>query len=503
MTPPGNISPDLVEAAFLAIRMVLGLVLLTVLAVGVRRAIVTFAGEGYRQLGRRKWQLAGVNLLAMILLELAQGPVKNILNAVADAIGPVAVVPDPDWIGRALIGVYHTAAATLGLVLAIQLVGALYWGVEGRLDAWRARITAAKAAGAAKDVRADLLDVVGRLNRAIRALLLAGLLLSFLAVALRLFPATAPVVGAILLWVADPVREIGLAILHYLPKLGYLTVIGVLGWLALRLLRYVSRALGSGSLTIRGFHAEWSEPTYKLSRTLLLLFLLMVSFPYLPGSGSQFFQGFSVFVGALLTLGSAGAIGNIVAGTVLTYTRAFHPGDMVRLGETYGVVIEKNLLVTRLRTIENEEVTIPNGSVLSGSVVNFSAGTTAGGFVLTVRAGIGYDVDWRTVHRLMRDGAAQTPDILADPAPQVWQTALGDYAVQYELRAWTDNAAAMFETHSTLRRNVLDAFNRAGVEIMTPSILAHRDASGLAIPPDAFPDRPPGRGIAVNVDRRE
>ena len=136
-----------------------------------------------------------------------------------------------------------------------------------------------------------------------------------------------------------------------------------------------------------------------------------------------------------MTLGSGGAIGNIVAGTVLTYTRAFHPGEMVRLGETHGVVLERTLLVTRLRTIEHEEVTIPNGSVLAGSVGNYSAGSTAGGIVLTVRAGIGYDVDWRTVHRLMLDGAGQTPHILADPPPQVWQTDLGDYAVQYELRA--------------------------------------------------------------------
>ena len=125
---------------------------------------------------------------------------------------------------------------------------------------------------------------------------------------------------------------------------------------------------------------------------------------------------------------------------------------MVRLGETTGVVIEKTLLVTRLRTIEHEKVTIPNGSVLASSVVNFSAGAVAGGFVLTVRAGIGYDVDWRTVHRLMLEGAGQTPQILADPAPQVWQTSLGDYAVHYELRVWTDQPDAMFEIHSTLRR---------------------------------------------------
>ena len=503
MTPESAISREVADAAFVAIRMALGLALVVVLAVCVRRAILTFAGDGYRHLGRRKWRLAGANVLAVVLLELARAPVERMLTGFAGAIGPVVVIPDPQWLGVALIGLYHTGAAALTLVLAIQLVGALYWGVEARRDVWRARIGPAQAAGAARDFRAELLDAVGWLNRAVRAVLLIGLLLSFLTVTLRFFPRTAPVVGAVRLYLADPARTIGLAIAQYLPNLGYLTVIGFLGWLALRLLRHTFSALGNGNLVIRGFLPEWAEPTYKLSRTLLLLFLLMVSFPYLPGAGSQFFQGFSVFVGALLTFGSAGAIGNIVAGTVLTYTRAFHVGDMVRLGETTGVVIEKTLLVTRLRTIEHEKVTIPNGSVLASSVVNFSAGAAAGGFVLTVRAGIGYDVDWRTVHRLMLEGAAQTQHILAAPVPQVWQTNLGDYAVQYELRVWTDQPVAMFEIHSTLRRNVLDAFNRAGVEIMTPSILAHRDASGQAIPQEAFPKRSPRRGIAVDVDRRD
>jgi len=502
MTADSTISRELADATFLAIRMALGLALVILLAVCVRRAFLTFAGDGYRHLGRRKWWLAGANALAVVLLESAKAPVERILTIFEDAIGPVGVIPDPEWLGVVLIGLYHTGAATLTLVLAIQLVGALYWGVEGRRDAWRARIGPAQAAGAARDVRAELLDVVGWLNRAVRAVLLLGLLLSFLTVTLRFFPRTAPVVEVVGLYLANPARTIGLAIAQYLPNLGYLTVIGGLGWLALRLLRHTFDALGSGNLVIRGFLREWAEPTYKLSRTLLLLFLLMVSFPYLPGAGAQFFQGFTVFVGALLTLGSAGAIGNIVAGTVLTYTRAFRVGDRVRLGETYGVVIEKTLLVTRVRTIDNEEVTIPNGTVLAGAVVNYSARAAAGGLVLTVRAGIGYDVDWRTVHRLMQEAAAQTEHILADPAPQIWQKDLGDYAVEYELRASTNRPEAMLEIRSTLCRNVLDAFNRAGVEIMTPSILAHRDASGLAIPQDAFPLRSPRRGIAVDVDGR-
>jgi small-conductance mechanosensitive channel len=99
----------------------------------------------------------------------------------------------------------------------------------------------------------------------------------------------------------------------------------------------------------------------------------------------------------------------------------------------------------------------------------------------------------------MIEGALATGHILRDPPPVVWQSALADYAVNYELRASTNNAAAMWDTLSLLRQNVLDAFNRAGVEIMTPSIFAHRDASNLAVPLDQFPNPPEPSRIQVRV----
>ena len=228
----------------------------------------------------------------------------------------------------------------------------------------------------------------------------------------------------------------------------------------------------------------------------------MVSFPYLPGSNSEFFKGFSVFVGALVTFGSSGAINNIVSGLVLTYTRAFRVGDMVKIGDVVGIVLEKTTLTTRLRTVRNEEVTIPNSIVLTSTVVDYSARASSEGLALTVTAGIGYDVDWRTVEALMIDAARRTENILADPAPFVLKSDLGNYAVNYDLMAstnLTDQPDRLLRTSSDLRRNVLDAFNAAGVEIMTPSVLAHRDASGLAIPMERFPERPAARGIAMDL----
>jgi small-conductance mechanosensitive channel len=146
--------------------------------------------------------------------------------------------------------------------------------------------------------------------------------------------------------------------------------------------------------------------------------------------------------------------------------------------------LEKSLLVTRIVTPLNEEVTIPNGAVLSSEVKNYSAKAQDGAVVLTVEAGIWDDVDWRTVHSLLVEAVLKTPGILAAPAPVVMQMALGDFAVNHELRARTLDGVNMVPIGSQLRENVLDAFSAAGVEIMTPNLQADRDASGMAIPPE-------------------
>ena len=143
---------------------------------------------------------------------------------------------------------------------------------------------------------------------------------------------------------ARPLRDIGTSVLDYLPNLAYVVVILILGFYALKAVKYLFTSIEQGTVVIGRFLPEWANPTYRLVRTLLLLFLLMVTYPYLPGSKSQFFQGFSVFLGALITFGSSSTIGNIVAGTVLTYTRAFRIGDLITIGDRTGVVIEKNVV---------------------------------------------------------------------------------------------------------------------------------------------------------------
>jgi small-conductance mechanosensitive channel len=72
--------------------------------------------------------------------------------------------------------------------------------------------------------------------------------------------------------------------------------------------------------------------------------------------------------------------------------------------------------------------------------------------------------------------------------------------VEYQLRAWTDMSEGLFDIYADLRHNILDSFAEAGVEIMTPTILSHRDASELAIPTERFPSRPRRREVRIAVD---
>jgi small-conductance mechanosensitive channel len=485
------------DSAFFALRFVLAVILLSAIFLVIRRAIVVFVGQRAQRLGRRKYVLVAANAVILALSLWLSEPLPESLEGLGRKIGRMAPVITPDWTGGFLVGLFYTYLALLFLLLLIQIVGAVFWFFESRLIARSGMRRHETGAGGAASVY--VLKALSFVNRASRTTILVVLIVAFGFELFTFFRGTAPVVDTFTQSLGTPARTVAQAILGYLPNLGYLAVIGGLGWALVRLVRFTFHSIGDGSLNVPGFLPEWSGPTYKLVRFVVLLFLLMVSFPYLPGAGSQFFQGFSVFIGALVTFGSTGAISNIVSGITLTYTNAFQVGDFVRIGETVGFVRARSLLVTRIVTNQNETVTIPNGNILSTSILNYTCLAASKGLALTVNAGIGYDVDWRTVQRLMIEGARRTENVLSDPPPCVWQTNLGDYAVFYQLRAWTARADLVFETHSDLRANVLDTFNRAGVEIMTPSIFAHRDASGLAIPQEQFADRPVPRGIAVDV----
>ncbi|GAB3578775.1 mechanosensitive ion channel family protein [Hymenobacter daeguensis] len=302
-----------------------------------------------------------------------------------------------------------------------------------------------------------------------------------------IFPGTQGVADTLLGYVLTPLRKIGLALWDFLPNLITIVVIVTVFRYVLRGVHFLKEEIRLGRLTIDGFYPDWANPTYQIVRVLVFAFLLVVIFPYLPGSESPVFKGVSVFLGFLFTFGSAGSLSNIVAGLVLTYMRAYKLGDRVKIGDVTGDIIEKNLLVTRIRTIKNEEITIPNSSIMSSYTTNFSSAAPTLGLVLHTTVTIGYDVPWAQVHRLLIAAATQAEGVLAEPAPFVLQTSLDDFYVSYQLNAYTREASRQALIYSRIHQHIQDQFNAAGVEIMSPHYRAARDGNQTTIPADYLP----------------
>ena len=317
--------------------------------------------------------------------------------------------------------------------------------------------------------------------RVIKWIAIAFLIYISLPIVFSIFPATKGIATTLLSYFLNPVKDMGLAILNFIPELITIFVILALTHYFLRFLKFLTHEVQVGKLQIPGFYPDWAQPTFNLLRIVIYAFSFIIIFPYLPGSDSPVFRGVSVFLGVLFSLGSSSAISNIIAGLVITYMRAFKVGDRVKIGDSVGDVIDKTMLVTRLRTIKNEEVTIPNSAILNGSTINYSSSARDLGLILNTTVTIGYDIPWRRVHEILINAAESTDLIDKERRPFVLQTSLDDFYVSYQLNAHTREAAKAAKIYSDLHSNIQDGFNKAKIEILSPHYQANRDGSDSTI----------------------
>ena len=258
-------------------------------------------------------------------------------------------------------------------------------------------------------------------------------------------------------------------------------------------------AVASGSLRVGWVHAEVARPSKRIVKIVLWITAAIVAFPYIPGAQTRAFQGVSLFVGVLFSLGSTGIISNIIAGIVLTFSRAFRVGDRVKIGAEVGDVTSLGFFATKLRTIRNEELTLPNGQVASSAIVNYTRLAAGPGLILHTEVTIGYDVDWRKVHALLVEAGARVEGVEAEPAPWVYQRSLNDFHVSYELNCVTRLSHPQLRLYSDLHQEIQDAFARAGIEILSPGYHAIRDGNSAVLPAEPEGPRPEGRQFHLNT----
>ncbi|BBE17414.1 mechanosensitive ion channel family protein [Aquipluma nitroreducens] len=400
----------------------------------------------------------------------------------------------------------------IALALLVLLIIGLIIFYVGKLFKWTAKKIGEQEGRLIKGIKIQnytlfdskaQVEVVLRLNSILKWIIILLVIYIALPILFGIFPWTKNFAETLFGYILNPVKQIVSGLWDYLPNLiTILVIIGAFRY-ALKGLYFLKSEIEKGDLKITGFYPDWANPTYQIIKVLVFAFMVVVIFPYLPGSNSAIFQGVSVFLGFLFTFSSAGSLSNIIAGLVLTYMRLFSIGDRVKIGDISGDVIEKSLLVTRIRTIKNEIISIPNSTVMNSHTINYSSDAPEKGLIIHTTVTIGYDVPWRDMHQVLIDAALKTNYILQEPIPFVLQISLDDFYVSYQINAYTREANKQAFIYSILHQNIQDLCNERGIEIMSPHYRSARDGNTTTIPSDYLPEDYKVPGFKVEMKKED
>jgi small-conductance mechanosensitive channel len=368
------------------------------------------------------------------------------------------------------LGVIRSVIATVVLLISLLLIRTLFRRLlEGVIEtriADRIKSIRIQSFVIVRDEQIKAL-LVGT-TRTVRLVLILVLLYVYTQLVLSLFPWTRPIANHLLDFLLVPLNTMGRGIVKHVPNLIFLAVLVFVTNYIFKLMRLFFDGLESGTITFSGFYPEWAKPTHRIARFLMIAFMAVVAFPYIPGSDSPAFKGVTIFLGVIISLGSSSVISNTLAGLTMTYRRAFRVGDRVKIGDFSGDVTEMRLLVTHLLSFKNEEIVVPNSVIFNSHVINYSSQARERGLILHTSVTIGYNTPWRQIHALLFQAAGRTPGLMPSPPPFVHQTSLDDFYVTYELNVYTDSPQAMLQIYSDLHQNIQDTFNEYGVQIMSP-----------------------------------
>lgn len=392
--------------------------------------------------------------------------------------------------GRVMRGVMHGLLAT---ALAIALIWLMAWAarrLRALMLAWVDERAVTLRSAPLRQMLAGANAVADWLSRAV--LLVAVLVVGeeWLRYLFRQFDYTQPWATTMTAWIAAQAKLWAVAAVAAIPGLVTAVIIFLMARLCSQIVGLLFRGVQNGRFKLFGIDRQLAEPTRKLTVAGIWLFALAMAYPYLPGSSSDAFKGLSVLLGVMISLGGSSIVGQAAAGFTLLYARTMSVGDLVKVADVEGQVLQIGLFTTRIRTITGVEVSLPNMHVLSGKLLNYSRDPQAAGMWLETTVTIGYDTPWRQVHRLLLEAASRTAHVQGTPAAHVLQSALNDFYVAYVLRVHIVQLPLRAQILSELHANIQDAFNAAGVQIMSPNYIADPELPKIVAPADWDPKAP-------------
>lgn len=383
-----------------------------------------------------------------------------------------------------LRGLAITTLATLVLIVLLWVAARIRRAIAGKLLSLAKAKTLA-VAGVELVSQAGLLSFLLKLSRIFFYVLAGILIYLWLSLCLGQFPYTRPWGVGLNGYLLATAVSFGKAILHAIPDLLTACAIFLLAYWLTKLSKGFFIKIARGRNQSGFLDADLAEPTHKITSAVIWLFALAMSYPYLPGSDSEAFKGLSVLVGLMLSLGASSIVSQGASGLILTYSRTFRVGEYVRIGEVEGTVTYLGIFNTRIRTGMGEELTLANSTVFSSTTRNYSRASKGDGYILDTTVTIGYDTPWRQVEAMLLEAAANTHGLCKDPAPRVYQTALSDFYPEYRLvcHAIADQPRNRAQALNDLHANIQDAFNRYGVQIMSPHYVLDPNAEKV-VPED-------------------
>jgi small-conductance mechanosensitive channel len=312
-----------------------------------------------------------------------------------------------------------------------------------------------------------VIKVIEVFLRLLKYLITAIQLFLTIPIIFSLFSATKNLASLLFGYILNPIKKIIIGAIEYIPNLFTIVIIIIVTRYVLKALKYFASQIEKEKLKIPGFYTDWAAPTLRILQVLLWAFTIAVIYPYLPGSESRAFQGVSVFIGIIFSVGSTSAIGNLVAGLVITYMRPFKLGDRVQIKEITGFVVEKNLMVVRLKTHKNEYVTFPNVIILGSNIINYNTSSDEDeeGLIIYAEITFGYATPWQTIHDILINAALNTEHVQKKPKPFVLQTKLNDFYASYQINCYTKEVSRIPGIYAMLYENIQSGFHEAGLDM--------------------------------------
>jgi small-conductance mechanosensitive channel len=371
----------------------------------------------------------------------------------------------------------HSILEVGGWTLAFVLISTLIFWLRRRLktavNTLVKRHFASVESATQSHVQADAIAALIRfgVNFVLFSLLFLGIYY-YLSLILLSFAETRYVAQLLLTYVTTPVLNILIGFILYIPDLITLAIIAFLTMYVIKGFRVFFDAVAAGTFQLGDFEKHWATPTFNIVRVMLIMISIVFAFPYMPGSDSAAFQGLTLLVGAMLSLGANSVVSNILSGLFVIYRRSTSIGDRITIGEHTGDVIQIKLMETHLKSIKNELISIPNAQLLNSEVINYSKKIDGNGLLLHTTVGIGYEETPAKIEAMLIEAARRTRDLKTRPAPFVLWAGLADYAINYQINAYTTRGTSIPRIKSDLHKHIVAVFNENKVQIMTPSYIA-------------------------------